>query len=170
MRAAWFAVALLTACASAPPAHRADAAPDALPSQVVVSAHLPAPLTVQGLQVHFDDGTRQWTVPGTALAHVSGRVWRGEPQATATSGTLRVRYELASPDGQLLSTGAIELPLQPDWIHGVDIHAAIEDPRRHCMGCLGAVEFPLAAQARSADARAVFVVWGGNSITSPVVY
>lgn len=59
---------------------------------------------------------------------------------------------------------------EPDWIHGVDIHAANEDPRRYCMGCLGSVRFPLDPEGQSPAANAIYVIWGGNSISSPVVY
>ena len=145
-------------------------ASDVSPAQVVISAHLPAPLSVHGLTVHLDDGARRWTVRGEELGHASRNVWRGVPQATASEGTLRVRYVLTAPDASVVSEGRIELPLKADWVHGVDIHAANEDPRRYCMGCLGSVRFPLAPEGRSPDADAIYVVWGGNSNSSPVVY
>ena len=139
-------------------------------AQVVVSTHLPAPLSIHGLTVHLDDGRRQWTVRGSELDHASGNVWRGTPQPTASNGELHVRFELEDHTGRIVSEGAIDLPLKPDWIHGVDIHAASEDPRRYCFGCLGSVRFALDPSAASPAADAIYVVWGGNSISSPVVY
>ena len=171
MRAALLMAGLLAGCSAAPVRAPAIAPPSGTTlAQVVVSAHLPAPLSVERLAVHFDDGTRQWTVHGRDLAHASGNVWRGTPQTTAASGTLHVRYVVTAPDATVVSEGSIDLPLRADWIHGVDIHAATEDPRRHCMGCQASVRFALAPQGRSPAADAVYVVWGGNSISNPVVY
>ena len=171
MRPVVFLACLLAGCTSlrdrgpvAPPAS------DLLPAQVVISAHLPPPISIRGLTVHLDDGTRRWTVRGDELDHASGHVWRGMPHATASHGTLRVRYVLEAPGGAVLSEGSVLLPLKPDWIHGVDIHAANEDPRRYCMGCFGSTRFPLHDEGQSAAANAIYVIWGGNSISSPVVY
>ena len=163
-------VSLLAGCAGAP-TPTPDAPPDAeLPAQVVVSAHLPPPLSIDGLTVHLDDGTRHWTVRGEELVHASGNVWRGAPQGTARHGSLQVRFVLEGTDGTVASSGGITLSLKPDWIHGVDIHAATEDPRRYCFGCQGSVRFELDPVAASPAADAIYVVWGGNSISSPVVY
>lgn len=171
MRGALLLAGMLAGCTATPARmHEAAPPPDGALAQVVVSAHLPPPLSIEHLAVHFDDGTRQWTVHGRELAHASGNVWRGEPIATADSGTLAVRYVLTAPDARVVSEGRIELPLQPDWIHGIDIHAATEDPRRYCMGCRGSVRFALAPQGQSPAADAVYVVWGGNFIANPVVY
>ena len=161
---------LLAGCAGVPTASP-DTPPTADPSaQVALSAHLPPPLSIDGLTVYLDDGTRRWVVRGDALAHASGNVWRGAPQATARHGQLKVRYVLEDASGAVVSKGEVSLPLKPDWIHGVDIHAATEDPRRYCFGCQGSVRFELDPAAASLAADAIYVVWGGNSISSPVVY
>lgn len=171
MRAALLLTGLVAGCTATPAGVQTTATrSDGTGAQVVVSAHLPPPLSAERLAVHFDDGTRRWTVHGRDLEHASGRVWRGTPQATAASGTLRVRYVLTAPDATVLSEGRIDLTLRQDWIHGIDIHAATADPRRYCMGCLGSARFPLATTGQSPAADAVYVVWGGNSISSPVAY
>lgn len=171
MRAVLLLTGLLVGCAGLPDTDAGTPAAVAPPpAQVAISAHLPPPLSIDGLTVHLDDGTRRWVVRGSELEHASGNVWRGTPQSTANRGTLVVRYVLEAAAGTVVSEGNVALPLKPDWIHGVDIHAANEDPRRYCMGCLGSVRFPLAPEARSEAADAIYLVWGGNSISSPAVY
>lgn len=90
---------------------------------------------------------------------------------TASGGTLTITYALAvSGTLATASSGSIELPLRQDWIYGVDIRADTTDPRRLCFGCIGSKAFSLAPEFRSAEAESVYVVWGGNSISHPVIY
>lgn len=171
MRAVLLLTGLLTGCAGLPDTVADTTTTDDSPlAQVAISAHLPPPLSIDGLTVLLDDGTRRWVVRGSELEHASGNVWRGAPQMTSSHGTLVVRFVLEAAGGIVASEGSVALPLEPDWIRGVDIHAATEDPRRYCFGCQGSVRFELAPAAATPAADAIYVIWGGNSISSPVVY
>ena len=112
---------------------------------------------------------------------VSVRAYRGgelRPQGaalstpaveTAESGTLRVGYELTE-GGATVSKGDVQMPLRKDWSWEVTIRVDSLNPSRYCFGCSGATAFPLAAQFRRVPADSVWVTWGGNSISNPVIY
>jgi hypothetical protein len=44
------------------------------------------------------------------------------------------------------------------------------NPTQYCLGCLGSRSFPLSVAYRRVAADSVWVTWGGNSISNPVVY
>ena len=89
---------------------------------------------------------------------------------TPSSGTLTVEAVLREPGGPLLADGSIELELREDWVWGVDIHLAGADPAAMCFGCLGSAAFPVPDTLTGDPADSLHIVWGGNSISDPVVY
>lgn len=95
---------------------------------------------------------------------------RGEPLDTPTRGTLEITVVLARPGEAPMASTTVALEIREDWLWGVDVHLSDQNPTQGCFGCLGheAVAVPDDLIPEVADS--LFVVWGGNSISSPVVY
>lgn len=89
---------------------------------------------------------------------------------TPRQGTLRVEAVLARPGEAPLASGAIELEIRADWSWGVTVFLADRNPADTCFGCLGSEAFPVPAELTPAAADSLWLVWGGNSISDPVVY
>ena len=70
----------------------------------------------------------------------------------------------------MLSAGTVTLPLRRDWRWNVSVQSATTDPKFECFGCLGSQAFPLIAEYQAPDRDSIWVVWGGNSISAPVIY
>ena len=140
-------------------------------ARVTINAWLPAPLAAGMLKVKVDDGRTVWNLTGADFQLVGGTQHKGPALQTTNHGTLTVSYALIPLGSSVaVSAGAIELPLKKDWSYGVDIHADTANPSRSCFGCSGSRAFPLAPNFRSSRADSVYMVWGGNSITNPVIY
>ena len=101
----------------------------------------------------------------------NGGLTTGEIQVpTNGPSTVEVHFALADTNGALLSSGSIELPLKQDWIWSVELRpGGPEDPLLGCFGCYGAKSFPLVPDGPE-GARQFWAIWGGNSISAPVVY
>jgi len=142
-------------------------APDA---QLTGAAYLSPPLALDMLTVTVRDGGKVWAWDGSDFRL---RGTSGTPTTpvvgTRAQGEIEVRYQLRA-SGQLLSQGAVVLPLREDWRWGVGIHAATSDPRLLCFGCVGSQAFALAPDFRPPGRDSIWVVWGGNSISHPVIY
>jgi hypothetical protein len=109
---------------------------------------------------------------GDALHPVSGSDLRPSDQyaqphsawlAMPAEGAIIVRFTL---DSESESEGAVVLEARPDWEWEVQFHIAGTDPFDQCFGCVGSEAFSLGARE---DVR-LYVVWGGNSISDPVVF
>lgn len=89
--------------------------------------------------------------------------------STPAHGTALVQVAL---DGD--TTGAserrISLGLRSDWEYGVDITADSLDPKRLCLGCIGSMAFPLPPARQRTPRDSLWITWGGNSISNPVVF
>lgn len=159
---------LVASCAEQPvgqPAPVADAR-----SQATVTVLVPPRRTVRGLTVALDDGARQWRWHVGELATVTPGQWRSPVVNVRSAGMLRMDFEWLDAAGKRVSAGEVSLPLKPDWVWGVDLHVAANDPTPTCMGCMGVRRFDLAPPVQASPDEAVFVTWGGNSISAPVVY
>jgi len=140
-------------------------------ARVTINAWLPAPLASDMLKVRIDDGRTVWNLTGADFQLAGAAQYNGPMLQTASQGTLTVSYTLVPPaPGIAVSTGSIELPLRNDWGYGVDIRPDTADPRRFCFGCIGSKAFLLAPEFRSSQADSVYLLWGGNSISHPVIY
>lgn len=89
---------------------------------------------------------------------------------TPGSGTLRVEAVLARPGEEPLASGAIELDIRDDWSWGVGIHLTSHNPTDMCFGCIGYRAFAVPEDLLPEQNDSLFLVWGGNSISEPVVY
>ena len=96
-----------------------------------------------------------------------GTAVRTPEVATSVSGNMTIGFTLATPQGDL-SRGSVTLPLRPDWNWGVDVVVDTVNPARLCLGCVGSKSFPLKVPRTPTDS--VWMVWGGNSLSNPVVY
>jgi hypothetical protein len=92
------------------------------------------------------------------------------PVETPNDGTLRVRAELQDASGAVLTSGEVRLDLRPDWVWGVDIWLASENPTLGCFGCMGYRAFAIPAALRVTPTDSLYMIWGGNSISNPVVF
>jgi hypothetical protein len=52
----------------------------------------------------------------------------------------------------------------------VDLIHQTTNPDEACFGCVGSQVFPLAPAYRATGRDSLWVVWGGNSISDPVIY
>ncbi len=141
--------------------------PDA---RIAATARLAPPLALEVLTVTVRDGSRGWRWDGSDF-RVTGDYPTPHTAAvgTRTRGEIEVGFRLQKTDS-LLSEGAVTLLLREDWQWGVDIVAATTDPKLECFGCVGSRAFPLAASYRPAGRDSVWLVWGGNYISHPVIY
>lgn len=114
--------------------------------QVTVRANGRHVSTISAVDLTVDEGygqphSRWFVVPGHGEMTVSFRV------AERGSGTVRI-------------------PLKPDWEREVQFHVADSDPIDRCFGCEGSERFEFSGL----PGKHLYVVWGGNSISEPVVY
>lgn len=140
-------------------------------ARIRVSAALAEPLTIEMLTVTIRDGSRvlQWT--GSDFRTGIDQPVPSTPRVeTATSGPdLEVSFHLENA-GSVLSTGTVVLPRRSDWGWGVTILAATTSPEEGCFGCFGSKAFDLAETFRTPERDSIWLVWGGNSLSDPVMY
>jgi len=92
------------------------------------------------------------------------------PFSTAHSGTLKIACVVLLDGNETNGRGEIELPLRSDWRWGVDFFISQNDPIDTCFGCFGSRAFALDPALGYGEAEKLYVVWGGNSISDPVIY
>jgi len=93
------------------------------------------------------------------------------PPATVgnTGEALTVTFNLVA-NGATISTGSVSLPARSDWAWTINILSRTSDPAFQCLGCVGSRAFTLPEAWRSPGRDSLWIVWGGNSISNPVVY
>lgn len=140
-------------------------------ARISASVLFTPPITPDMLTLSVVDGNRRITWNGDDFRPgPSNAAFRTSDAALRTTGAdLTVEYRIESL-GVVLSQGTVLLPRRSDWKWGVDIITSTTDPRRTCLGCFGSQAFPLLAGYRTPEHDSVWVVWGGNSISNPVVY
>ena len=138
---------------------------------ITAVARLDPPLERSMLRVTFREGTRTWEVNGGEFRGDSLLV---EPHSgwysTGTKGTIDVAFAILDSGGTVQSAGEVRLPLRDDWRWCVDFINATDDPRHGAFGCEGSRAFALPAGIRNPYRDSLWVVWGGNWISRPVVY
>jgi hypothetical protein len=122
-----------------------------------LSSIRPVGLTRDALTVRFNDGTGWREINGPDLPG---------PHHTVNTGELHI--EFAVIDADTLAADAFMLPLRLDWIHGVRVVLATENPSDECLGCTDSWSVPLRRSLEGVDSA--FVLIGGNSLSDPVVY
>lgn len=133
---------------------------------------LRAPLNTATVRYRIEAGVRTWAVTLPPKTDSRGRDERRDSDEfdTPRTGAARVSFTLVLPDGRQISSGEVTIPLKRDWRWGVELQARTGDPRSDCFGCFGSKSFALPEQFRSAGRDSLWLVWGGNSNSDPVVY
>ena len=139
-------------------------------AELAATSSLSAPLRVDMITITVRDGGRTWVWHGNSFRSTPNNATPNTPVAqTRTSGQLEFSVQLRD-SGAIVGEGTVKLPLRDDWIWSVDLHNATADPRQLCFGCVGSQAFPLSPAYRSPDRDSLWLVWGGNSISHPVIY
>jgi hypothetical protein len=68
--------------------------------------------------------------------------------------------------GGTTASGTFDLELRDDWYWNVILAQTSHDPMIGCMGCFGSIRFTTSVE----QDWSMWAVWGGNSISNPVVY
>jgi hypothetical protein len=127
-------------------------------------------ITREMVTITISDGRSIWHFGPSSLRSYLG-AWSTPEIETRNDGTLLVGYKLKESDGDAVSEGQVALGLRKDWRWGIDIFHRDRNPYNFCFGCFGCESFPILIPAYMAsDSDSVFVVWGGNSISNPVIY
>jgi hypothetical protein len=140
-------------------------------ARISVSADLAPPLSLDMLTVTLRDRDRLLTWHGSDFRPrpENATPSTGEQDIFTSGPDLELTYQLES-GGEVLSSGSVTLPRRSDWIWGVTIWARTTDPLEGCFGCFGSAAFSLAQAFRAVERDSVWMVWGGNSISDPVIY
>ena len=89
---------------------------------------------------------------------------------TPKSGNIKVKFTLLDSTGLHSNSGNISLPVKSDWRWSVDFVLSNRNPFNSCFGCIGYSSFKVDSVFQKSNEDSLFVVWGGNSIKSPVIY
>jgi len=90
---------------------------------------------------------------------------------TVTSGDLEIDIDFTDDKDSVLSNGELTLPLKPDWEWMIMINFTTRQlTGKGCRGCDGFEEIAVPESLKFAEGMRLFIVWGGNSISNPVVY
>jgi hypothetical protein len=153
----WFAIAIAIAIA-------AGCSENARPgSRVRIAAFDLDPRQLAGLSVELVAG-RTTVVAGGRLTTSDEYAQLHSSWVDVTGDELQVRFAMVVDDVEI-ATGVLVLEVIEDWEWEVQFHIAATDPAATCMGCQGSQEYALRG-----DERRLFVVWGGNSRSDPVVW
>lgn len=125
---------------------------------------------VGALTITFDDGGGPRIARGVDLDPTKGAISRWPRFETRQRGMMLVSVILERSPGDTLATGGVVLPLRQDWRWGVDILVAQPSLANSCLGCEGVRAFALRSQNPAGQADSLYLTWGGNSISKPVVF
>lgn len=167
LRARW-ALALVLTVVAVILAACGDGGPDAEPprARVRIAAIGWAATDLPDLTVTIDDGSGARAIAGASLAPDEDY---GQPHSawlpTRSDGTLVVSVRATLAAGGP-ATAEVAVPLQDDWEWEFQIVRAATDPIDTCFGCVGSERLA----GLPGSGLAIWLVWGGNSISAPVVY
>lgn len=125
------------------------------------------------LHLTLGDGRSVWRFGPDAIGpdrRYTGQWWSPEVE-TISDGTLTMWFRLEGPGGLLVSSGKVSMPLREDWRWGIGLHRFSGPPRGKAFGEVGRQSFEIIEPAYAAtDSDSVWVIWGGNSVSNPVIY
>jgi|GEM_PF-2114039 len=121
------------------------------------------------LRVQFSDGqrTRSVYVPGFLTL---SNPFRTEDFYTENSGELRIKFWVFEETEDSIAFGKVALNLERDWSWSVRFYRGEMNPFYACFGCSGYRSFPIDTAYQITGADSIYVIWGGNSISNPVIY
>lgn len=116
------------------------------------------------VHVSFFDGLRFHEVTLDSLNRTAG------PYSTKSSGDLKIVCSVLSTGGVPAAEDSFALDLKDDWRWGIDFFFSENNPIETCFGCMGFRAIELDPSLGLGDDVLLYIVWGGNSISNPVVY
>lgn len=123
------------------------------------------------LSIVFTDGDSENEISGRVNSSSdTASIYPTSRLPTANAGSLMVHFTLLAPTDDTISTGNAAIPLKPDWIWEITYYVAPYNPIYGCWGCFGSSAFAMDSAYQDTIADSVFLVWGGNSISHPVIY
>lgn len=140
-------------------------------ANVKVGFHERDTLPISMLRVRLADGWNSYELgPADFNSNEGSSAYHTPTLPTRMHGALHLWFALVASTGDTVTSGAIELPLRRDWSYDIGIQADSTDPTRTCFGCQGSRSFSLAPDYVQPTFDSVYVWWGGNSISDPVIY
>ena len=137
-----------------------------------VSLDMDSLLTRDMLTVMLNDGRSTWLIgPADFARHprVFSR-WTTPEIETGTSGTLTVEFTIADSLGETVASGLALTQLRRDWIWEFTFSRAQANPALTCFGCFGSRVFVFSDSTTFEPGDSLYIIWGGNSISNPVIY
>lgn len=129
-----------------------------------------SPVSVDMVQVDVSwDGKVRYRLDADDFSEGEGSP-RTKRFRTPKSGLMEIEVALVNPPADTAAHGVISLSLRSDWRYSVDLFIAPYDPLEGCFGCIGSEAFPLEEAWQTEEIDSLVVVWGGNSISNPVIY
>ena len=119
------------------------------------------------------DNSENWNFSGKMDSNYTNGSysWESQKQNTSTNGNVFILFEIKDSANSIISKGEYSIPLKEDWAWSVDIFHSSLNPMVVCFGCFGSKSFPILDSAYIInDNDSIFVVYGGNSISHPVIY
>lgn len=120
------------------------------------------------LVVEFSDGWKGHRLIGADFGGTGGRRDAGA-FPTRTAGRLLTSFWMIQGT-DTLSSGELELDLIADWEWNISFFRSDRDPSLMCFGCLGSAAYGLESALQTMPGDSLWLVWGGNSISDPVVF
>lgn len=115
---------------------------------------------IETLVLRIEEGGRTRVVAASSFAQTDGARGARTPWLeTGSEGKLTISFAVAGR-----AVGELVLDLRSDWGWEVQFHLTDTDPGATCFGCDGSTSYPFDGPTR------LWLVWGGNSITDPVVH
>lgn len=138
-----------------------------------ISVDYAGPIVAPDVTLHVlltDGGSLRASAEGALEDCASSAPCLFDRLATPIDGTVDVTFELNDAAiSEAVVSGRIRLPLRPDWRWEVSFQPDSTNPLHRCFGCVDAQAFALPSSWSPAG-DSLYVVWGGNSISSPVIY
>ncbi len=129
-------------------------------------------LTRDMLTVMLSDGRSIWLFGRTNFVQHPQALglWATPEIETKTSGTLTLNFTITDGRGKTLASGSAFTSLRRDWGWEFIFYRANENPALTCFGCFGSRVFVFSDSTLVESGDSLYVIWGGNSISNPVVY
>ena len=130
-------------------------------------------LTDDIVLITVHDNFFKWKVYGELdeNAPIGSNAWSSKEFPTTSSGNIIIGFELKTKSNKLISQGDISIPLKEDWAWSVEFRHSSFNPIKGCFGCYGSKSFPILNDNYiKEDTDSIYVVYGGNYISHPLIY
>ena len=124
----------------------------------------------ENIQIEAMDGLHIYQSKASDFGSFSSGYRSTVPLKTISSGEIDIHFEIYGDSPTPSVDGDLSIELRSDWHWTVDFVIAEQNPDQYCMGCFGSKAFALPAFMQRDDNDSLYVIWGGNSISNPVIY